>query len=83
MQFLFICRSLTYAQRAARLLERAGITGTVARVPKNVETRGCAYCVIVMPRNKERALEVLRSAGRMPERIFLRETGGQVREVAM
>ena len=76
MHYLLSFRSLTYAQRAARILERAGITGTVSRVPKAAATRGCAYCVIVAARHKDRALAILASAGITPERVLLRHPDG-------
>ncbi len=80
MQYLFMCRSLTYAQRSARVLERAGITGTVARAPKLASSRGCGYCVIVAPRNKERALSILAAAGLSPERVLSKLPDGTVEE---
>ncbi len=76
MHYLLSFRSLTYAQRAARVLERAGITGTVSRVPKAASAKGCAYCVIVAARHKERALAILTGAGIQPERVLLRHPDG-------
>ena len=78
MQYLLTFRSLTYAQRAARVLERAGVTGTVSRVPKAVATRGCAYCVIVAARHRDRAVGILAGAGLAPERMLLRRPDGTV-----
>ncbi len=80
MQYMLMCRSLTYAQRSARVLERAGITGTVARAPKTASTRGCAYCVIVTPRHKDKALAALAAAGLSPERVLRKKTDGTVEE---
>ena len=81
MYGLIMCRSLTYAQRAARELERAGIAAFVAKVPQNVTDAGCAYCVKVAERRLGDALRVLRQAGHSPERAFLPEAGGNYREV--
>ena len=81
MHYLLTFRSLTYAQRAARVLERAGVTGTVSRVPKAAATRGCAYCVIVAARHRDRAEGILASAGLNPERVILRHGDGTL-EVA-
>ena len=81
MQYLLTYRSLTYAQRAARVLERAGVTGTVSRVPKAAATRGCAYCVIVSERHKSRALSVLSASGMGPERVLRRGQDGALTEV--
>ncbi len=76
MHYLLTYRSLTYAQRAARVLERAGVTGALSRVPKDAAKRGCAYCVTVAPRHRDRALAVLRGAGLSPERVLLRHDDG-------
>lgn len=76
MQYLLTFRSLTYAQRAARVLERAGVTGTVSRVPKAAATRGCAYCVIVAARHRDWAVNILTGAGLGPERVILRHPDG-------
>ena len=81
MHYLLTFRSLTYAQRAARVLERAGVTGTVSRVPKSAATRGCAYCIIVAARHKEKAMGVLSAAGLSPERVLLRHENGSLEEV--
>ena len=76
MHYLLTYRSLTYAQRAARVLERAGVTGTVSRVPKAAATKGCAYCVIVAARYRDMALQILTGAGLGPERTILRNADG-------
>ncbi len=78
MHYLLTFRSLTYAQRAERILERAGVAGTVSRVPKAAATRGCAYCVTVAARHIARCLDVLRAAGLSPERVLLRRADGSL-----
>lgn len=78
MKYLLMCRSLTYAQRSARLLERAGMTATVWRVPRGVSEEGCGWCVIVSPRHRDRALDILTAAGLRPARVFRREADGTI-----
>ena len=80
MHYMLTFRSLTYAQRAARVLERAGVTGTVSRVPKAAATKGCSYCVIVAARHKDRAVTLLEEAGIGPERVLLRHGDGRLEE---
>lgn len=80
MQFMLMCRSLTYAQRTARVLERAGVTGTVTRAPKSVSNRGCAYCVLVSARHGDRALEILAGAGLNPERVLVKKPDGTIED---
>ena len=33
-QYLLMCRSLTYAQKSVKLLERSGITAAVVKAPR-------------------------------------------------
>ena len=80
-QYLFLCRSLTYAQRSARMLERLGITATVTKSPKGMSARGCAHCVSVSERNLERALYELKSSGLGCDRTFRKEQAGEYSEV--
>lgn len=83
MQFLLMCRSLTYAQRSARVLERAGIAGSVMRAPKSVSARGCAYCVAVPEKNGARAVKILTESGMKPEKIYRRGADGSIGEAAL
>lgn len=73
-------RSLTHAQRAARLLERKGLTATVVRVPQGMSEHGCAYAVTLRGRPEE-AMKLLRLNGLRPGKLFERETDGGWTEV--
>lgn len=59
MNYLIMCRSLTYAQRVANALERAGIPARLLRSPAEISPTGCSYSVKVAARNLSRALTVL------------------------
>lgn len=59
MSYLIMCRSLTYAQRVANTLERAGIPARILRSPAEISPRGCSYSVRVGERNLSRTLTVL------------------------
>lgn len=80
-QYLLLCRSLTYAQRASRILERRGITATITKVPKSISGQGCGYCVKVSEKNLAQALSALRDEGLGPSRVFVSEKGGSLSEV--
>ncbi|HIW93262.1 MAG TPA: DUF3343 domain-containing protein [Candidatus Flavonifractor merdipullorum] len=79
--YLILCRSLTYAQRTAAVLERAGITAHLLRSPKRVVGEGCGYSVKVSERNLAAALLALRRAGLSPKQVFLTAGDGSYREV--
>jgi len=76
-----MCRSLTYAQRASRALERIGISAIVTKAPKSVTGQGCNYCVKISEKNLVRALATLKDAKLGPTRVFLVAHGGSVSEV--
>lgn len=80
MQYLLTFRSLTYAQQGSRVLERAGIAGAVVRVPKGISIRGCSYGISLPERHFRGAVSVLRKAGLMPEKAFLRREDGTMEE---
>ncbi|MCL2563299.1 MAG: DUF3343 domain-containing protein [Oscillospiraceae bacterium] len=81
--YLITCRSLTYAQRAARALERAGITASVMRTPKGLSKEGCSYCVKVSERRGALALDILRDTDTRISRVFLLYPTGETREVGL
>jgi len=83
VQYLIMCRSLTYAQKAARILERAGVTASILRAPKEISKEGCAYCVKVSERKIDLARIVLKDAGARIGRVYRKEENGDVREVAL
>ena len=81
--YLITCRSLTYAQKAARALERAGITAVIMRTPKGLSKEGCSYCVKVSERRGTLALSILRESDTRVSRAFLQYPTGETREVSV
>lgn len=59
MFYLIMCRSLTYAQRVANTLERAGIPARILRSPAEISPNGCSYSVRVGSRQLSRTLTIL------------------------
>lgn len=83
LYYLIICRSLTYAQRTAAALGRAGISAHIFRTPRQIAGEGCSHCVKIRQRELEDALSVLRQGGLFPKRVFLTDSGGGYQEVAL
>ena len=81
VEYLLICRSLTYAQRTGAVLERVGIRTRIRRAPKAASAEGCGYAVTIAERDLTHALTVLKSASLSPKRIFLRREGEAEQEV--
>lgn len=83
MRCIFMCRSLTYAQRAARALERAGISGYVRKAPQSISGNGCGYCVSVSYGREKRAAQILRSENLLQGKIYLEISDSEFREVSL
>jgi voltage-gated potassium channel Kch len=81
LYYLIICRSLTYAQRTARALEKAGISGYVVRAPKSVAGEGCSHGVKVAETRLAQALQVLGKEGLTPKRVYMQDGSGVYQEV--
>lgn len=82
LQYLLMCRSLTYAQRASRLLERSGITAIVTKIPKSAAGSGCNYCIKVSEKRLSAALSELNAEGLGPSKVFVQARDGSVSEVS-
>ena len=63
MHLILICRSLTTAQKSAKVLQRAGIFAAVTKAPQGANPGGCTYGVKIAQRNLEAALHTLERAG--------------------
>ncbi len=81
MRYLIMCRSLTYAQRAARSLERLGIATGVIKAPADLTENGCSYCVTVSTANGQRAVKILRSENLLRGKIYLQKNDNSTVEV--
>lgn len=79
--YLIICRSLTYAQRTAGVLERLGITAHIMRTPRSIAGEGCSHAVKISQRRLPEALAALSRAGLSPQRTFILEPDGTYQEV--
>lgn len=81
--YLIICRSLTYAQRTASVLERVGITAHIMRAPRSVAGEGCSHGVKISQRRLPEALVALKRAGLSPSRVFIMDADGSYQEVRL
>ena len=82
---LILARSVTYAQRMQRALNRAGIRSQLFRAPRDLTDLGCAYAVQIQSADISRALttlQLLRREGLGPLRIYV-QRGGDIQEVGL
>lgn len=73
MQYLFMCRSLTSAQKAAAILGKSGINGSVVKAPQRLALGGCGYAVSIYKRFDEAAY-LLNKSNLLKGKIYMRET---------
>lgn len=81
MRYLFMCKSLTYAQRSQKALERAGISANIIKSPSSLSTRGCGYSVSVSYARGSRAAEILKKSSLLQGKIYIQEADGSYKEV--
>ena len=80
--YLIMCRSITSAQRAERLLERSLIHAAAVKAPKTLTRSGCGYAVRIRA-DADRALTILRSNQISIGKVYLTEDGKEYREVLL
>lgn len=83
MRYLIMCRSLTYAQRASRVLEKAGVGTGVIKAPAGLTGNGCSYCVTVSISRGQRAVNILRAENLLQGKIFLQNADNSTQEVKL
>ena len=80
-QNLIMFRSLTYAQRGMRTLERGGVTAVLLKVPQSVSQTGCSYGLRISARHLEYSLRLLRENHHVYGKVFRVERDGSMTEV--
>ena len=81
LNYLLVCRSVTYAQRTARELDRNGIGAIVLRTPRGLHVNGCSYCVKINERHMSAALVAIKDAALPPVRVFTQSDAGTFGEL--
>ena len=75
-------RSVTYGQRAQRLLERAGIGCVLQRSPRWMEQQGCGYSLRLREEDCARGTDLLRSNGVSFRKVY-RQLDSEMQEVLL
>ena len=65
--YLLLFKSLTAAQRAEKVLKYKGIPAKISRVPGEIPTNGCTYCIKIDETVLYKSLNALNNA----ELLFL------------
>ena len=83
LDWLVTFRSVTYAQRGERLLQRKGINCALRRTPRELSQRGCGYCLAIRGRDAMAAVELLRENEVPFGKVYARTAGGAMEERAL
>lgn len=73
--YIILARSVTYAQRMRKSLDRAGIRCQIFRPPRDLTDSGCAYAMRVAVSDLPGALTALHRDGLNPVQIFIYQQG--------
>lgn len=76
-------RSVTFAQRGERILEKAGIRAMLQRTPGWMEEQGCGYCLRLARRDVQRAVQLLRGSRVPLRRVYCQEGDGELKELVL
>ena len=79
---VLVARSITYAQRMCRVLEREGLFCRYFRPPAALTQGGCGYGVRLRREDLEAGLAALAGWDLLPKRIFEKEGESSYRELS-
>lgn len=82
MYFYFITfRSVTFAQRAEKLLNQQGYRVNLMRTPRWMEEQGCGYALKLWTNDISAAVRLLREGKVQLRRVYVQLEDGQMEEV--
>ena len=82
MKFYYITfRSVTFAQRAEKLLNSIEIHCSLQRTPRWMEAQGCGYALRLWSKEPSTAAELLRRNNIPMRRLYIQREGGTLEEL--
>ena len=82
MKFYYITfRSVTFGQRAERILENAGYHCALQRTPRWMEEQGCGYALRVWTGDIQPAMNLLNQERVSMKRLYRQRSDGQLEEM--
>lgn len=76
-------RSVTFGQKAERLLENAGIQCSLQRTPRWMEEQGCGYALRIWTSEIQDSLRILRQERIPMKRLYIQGSNGQLEELPL
>ena len=84
MRFYYITfRSVTYAQRAEKLLTRRGFRVNLVRTPRWMEEQGCGYALKFRTADIQPVVNLLRENRLQLRRVYFQLENGEMEEVML
>ena len=84
MKFYYITfRSVTFAQRGERFLQKQNIRCNLLRTPRWMEEQGCGYALKVWTQDIYPAWKLLREQGILMRRVYVQRKDGTLEELAL
>lgn len=84
MGFYFVTfRSVTFAQRADRLLSQRGIRVNLMRTPRWMEEQGCGYALKLWTDDISRVVYLLRESKIQLRKVYAQREDGEMEEVKL
>ena len=84
MHFYFITfRSVTFAQRAEKLLNQQGYRVSLMRTPRWMEEQGCGYALKLGSRDITPVAKLLRENKIPSRKVYIQLEDGQMEEVRL
>lgn len=84
MKFYYITfRSVTFAQRGEKLMQKHGIRCTLQRTPRWMEEQGCGYSLRLWTTEVNRGVEILRENGIPMRKVYIQRGDGNLEELTV
>lgn len=82
MRFYYITfRSVTYAQRAEKLLYQHSVRVSLMRTPRWMEEQGCGYALKLWSNDVMAVVKLLRDSKIQLRKIYAQQENGEMEEV--
>ena len=83
MRYYITFRSVTFAQRAEKLLQKRNIRAGVMRTPRWMEEQGCGYALKIWTQDIGGAVNLLRENQILLRRVYRQQEDGSLEEIAL
>ena len=84
MKFYYLTfRSVTFAQRGEKLLQKSGIRCILLRTPRWMEEQGCGYSLLLPCRQMGYAVELMRQQGITYRKVYTLGENGNTEETML